>query len=174
MLRRIIRLVVILPAVAVLAAIGLANTQDVRLALDPFRPDDPALSLVLPFYVWLLAALILGVVVGGLATWAPQARWRRSARARRDGDAALEGRGRPPRPRAAADIRGPLGGSGRSAGSGGRSRQISFADPTQGGQKVSYARNLTDADRGKYAHYEPWNTCSVLARRTYDWPFISE
>ena len=80
MLRRIIRLVVILPVVAVLAAIGLANTQDVRLALDPFRPDDPALSLVLPFYVWLLAALILGVLIGGMATWASQARWRRSAR----------------------------------------------------------------------------------------------
>jgi uncharacterized integral membrane protein len=80
MLRRIIRLVVILPAVAILAAIGLANTQDVRLALDPFRPDDPALSLVLPFYIWLLTALILGVLIGGLATWASQARWRRSAR----------------------------------------------------------------------------------------------
>jgi len=80
MLRRLIRLVVVLPAVAVLAAIGLANTQDVRLALDPFRPDDPALSLVLPFYIWLLAALILGVFIGGLATWASQARWRRSAR----------------------------------------------------------------------------------------------
>jgi uncharacterized integral membrane protein len=77
---RIIRLVVILPAVAVLAAIGLANTQDVRLALDPFRPGDPALSLVLPFYVWLLAALILGVLIGGLASWGTQARWRRSAR----------------------------------------------------------------------------------------------
>jgi uncharacterized integral membrane protein len=80
MLRRIVRLVVILPAVAILAAIGLANTQDVRLALDPFRPDDPALSLVLPFYVWLLATLILGVLLGGLAMWATQARWRRSAR----------------------------------------------------------------------------------------------
>jgi uncharacterized protein HemY len=79
-MRRIVRLFVILPAVAVLVGIGLANTQDVRLGLDPFRPDDPALSLVLPFYVWLLAALIVGVVVGGLATWGTQARWRRSAR----------------------------------------------------------------------------------------------
>jgi uncharacterized integral membrane protein len=80
MLRRIVRFVLILPAVVVLAAIGLANTQDVRLSLDPFRPDDPVLSLVLPFYVWLLAALIAGVLIGGLATWASQARWRRSAR----------------------------------------------------------------------------------------------
>jgi hypothetical protein len=79
-LRRVIRLVVLAPVVVVLAAIGVANTQGVRLALDPFRPDDPALSLVLPFYAWLLAALILGVIVGGMATWATQARWRRSAR----------------------------------------------------------------------------------------------
>jgi uncharacterized protein HemY len=80
MLRRIVRFVVILPAAVVLATVGLANTQDVRLALDPFRPDDPALSLVLPFYVWLLAALILGVLIGGMATWASQAHWRQSAR----------------------------------------------------------------------------------------------
>lgn len=80
MLRRIIRLVVLLPSVAVLAAIGVANTHWVRLSLDPFRPDDPALSLELPFYAWLLGALIVGVIAGGLATWRTQARWRRSAR----------------------------------------------------------------------------------------------
>src|SRR5512145_276844 len=68
------------PATVVLVALGVANIHDVRLALDPFRPDDPALSIVLPFYVWLLAALIVGVVTGGLATWLTQAHWRRSAR----------------------------------------------------------------------------------------------
>ncbi len=81
MLRRILRFLVAVPIVVVLAALGVANIHDVRLALDPFRPDDPALSVVLPFYVWLLAALIAGVVLGGLATWFTQAHWRRSARA---------------------------------------------------------------------------------------------
>jgi uncharacterized integral membrane protein len=85
-LRRIVRLVVLLPIVVVLVALGVANVHDVRLALDPFRPDDPALSIVLPFYAWLLAALIVGVVIGGFATWMTQARWRRSAR-RRDAEA---------------------------------------------------------------------------------------
>jgi uncharacterized integral membrane protein len=80
MLHRIVRYIVLAPAVVVLAAIGLANTQDVRLALDPFRPGDPALSLVLPFYVWLLTSLIVGVLIGGMATWASQAHWRQSAR----------------------------------------------------------------------------------------------
>lgn len=80
MLRRIFRLLVLLPAAVVGGALGVANTHDVRLILDPFRPDDPALAVVLPFYAWLLGALILGVIVGGLATWWAQARWRRSAR----------------------------------------------------------------------------------------------
>jgi hypothetical protein len=81
-LRRIIRLVLLLPAAVVLAALGIANTHDVRLVLDPFRPDAPALSLMLPFYVWLLGTLILGVLIGGAATWATQSHWRRSARRR--------------------------------------------------------------------------------------------
>jgi MFS superfamily sulfate permease-like transporter len=85
-LRRIVRFVVAVPAVVVLVALGVANIHDVRLALDPFRPDDPALSIVLPFYVWLLTALTIGVVVGGLATWMTQATWRRSAR-RQDAEA---------------------------------------------------------------------------------------
>jgi hypothetical protein len=80
MLRRIIRLFVVLPVIVVLVAIGLANTHWVRLSLDPFRPDDPALAFELPFYWWLLGALIIGVILGGLATWMAQARWRRSAR----------------------------------------------------------------------------------------------
>jgi len=80
-LRRILRFVVAVPIVGALVALGVANIHDVRLALDPFRPDDPALSIVLPFYVWLLAALIVGVVTGGLATWLTQAHWRRSAKA---------------------------------------------------------------------------------------------
>src|SRR5262245_9701923 len=76
------RLLVVLPVVIVLVALGVANDHDVRLGLDPFRPADPVLSLVLPFYAWLLAALIIGVVVGGTATWLTQAGWRRSARSR--------------------------------------------------------------------------------------------
>jgi hypothetical protein len=50
--------------------------------LDPFRPGDPALSLVLPLYAYLFGMLLLGVVIGGIATWTTQARWRRNARQR--------------------------------------------------------------------------------------------
>ena len=35
----------------------------------PFRPDEPVLFLVLPFYAYLFGMLLLGIVIGGLATW---------------------------------------------------------------------------------------------------------
>lgn len=78
-LRRIVRLFVVLPTVVVLVAVGVANSQWVRLSLDPFRPDDPAMWLEAPLFAWLLGALILGVMIGGFATWLAQARWRRKA-----------------------------------------------------------------------------------------------
>jgi hypothetical protein len=80
-LRRFLRWVIGLPVVAILVALGLANDQPVSLVLDPFRPANPAISLQpLPFYLYLFGALTLGVIAGGLATWAAQAHVRRSAR----------------------------------------------------------------------------------------------
>ena len=37
---------------------------------------------MLPFYAYLFGALLVGVVIGGAATWMTQARWRRNARQR--------------------------------------------------------------------------------------------
>jgi hypothetical protein len=54
--------------------------------LDPFRPDEPVLSVVLPFYGFLIGALLVGVVLGGVVMWMTQGRWRRIAR-RRGADA---------------------------------------------------------------------------------------
>jgi len=81
-LRRIVWFFVAFPAALVLVTLAVSNRHGVRLVLDPFRPADPVISLVLPFYAYLFGALILGVVIGGLATWRTQARWRRSARRR--------------------------------------------------------------------------------------------
>jgi hypothetical protein len=79
-LRRIVWLLIALPAGLLLVTLAVANRHEVRLALDPFRPDAPVLSLVLPFYAYLFAAMLVGVVLGGIAMWLSQGRWRRSAR----------------------------------------------------------------------------------------------
>jgi uncharacterized integral membrane protein len=82
MLRRIAWLLVAVPAGLLLVTLAVANRHKVRLVLDPFRRADPVISLELPFYAYLFGALLVGVVIGGMATWMSQARWRRSARRR--------------------------------------------------------------------------------------------
>ena len=82
MLRRAWKYLLGLPAAIVLLTLAVINRHGVRLMLDPFRPEEPVISLVLPFYVYLIGMLLIGIVIGGLATWVTQARWRRSARRR--------------------------------------------------------------------------------------------
>jgi hypothetical protein len=79
-LRRSIWWLIAFPVAAALVALAVINRHGVRLVLDPFRPDDPVLSIVLPFYAYLFGALIAGVILGGLAAWFAQAGWRRAAR----------------------------------------------------------------------------------------------
>ena len=80
MLRRIIWFPIALLAAILLVTLAVSNRETVRLVLDPFRPEAPVLSIALPFYVYLLGALTIGVILGGVATWMTQGRWRRTAR----------------------------------------------------------------------------------------------
>ncbi len=80
MLRRVLSLLIGFPIGIVLVAIAVSNRQPVDLILDPFRPEAPALSIELPFYIYLMAALVVGVILGGVATWMGQSRWRQTAR----------------------------------------------------------------------------------------------
>lgn len=82
MLRRVLGILVAVPVAVLLITLAVANRHGVRLVLDPFRPDEPVLSLVLPFYAYLFGTLLIGILVGGLAMWLTQARWRRTARRR--------------------------------------------------------------------------------------------
>ena len=80
MLRRILWLLIAFPAGLLLITLAVVNRHEVRLVLDPFRPETPVVSLVLPFYAYLFIALLVGVLLGGMAMWLSQARWRRNAR----------------------------------------------------------------------------------------------
>lgn len=80
MLRRIAWILIAFPAAVLLVTLAIANRHSVQLVLDPFRPDAPAVSLVLPFYAYLFAALVVGVFLGGAAMWITQRHWRRNAR----------------------------------------------------------------------------------------------
>lgn len=82
MIGRILGLLFGFVAAVFLVTLAVANRHTVRLVLDPFNPLDPVLAAELPFYAFLFGMLIIGVILGGIATWMSQSRWRRLARAR--------------------------------------------------------------------------------------------
>lgn len=82
MLRRILGLLIAFPAFLFLVTLAVTNKHPVLLKLDPFRPDDPVLSVEIPFFYYLLGSMVLGVLLGGVATWYTQGHWRQSARTR--------------------------------------------------------------------------------------------
>ena len=85
MFRKVVTWVLIVPLAAVIIAFAVANRQTVTVSFDPFSPTSPASAATLPLFVVLFMALILGVLVGGIAAWLGQRRWRRAAR-RLDGE----------------------------------------------------------------------------------------
>lgn len=83
MIQRAIGLVLGFIGAIGLITLAVSNRHAVRLVLDPFHPEAPAVSIdALPLYAYIFGALIIGVIVGGLAAWVGQSKWRRTARAR--------------------------------------------------------------------------------------------
>ncbi|MGJ8569557.1 MAG: LapA family protein [Hoeflea sp.] len=80
MIKRIIALAILVPTGIVLIMLSVANRTAVTLALNPFDPSDTVLSVTLPFFVFLFAMLILGMIIGSLATWFKQGKHRKQAR----------------------------------------------------------------------------------------------
>lgn len=81
-MKKLLWVFIIVPVGILLTAVAVANRHEVSLVLDPFAPANPALAVSMPFFVFLIIAMIVGVFLGGLGTWLTQGRWRRSARER--------------------------------------------------------------------------------------------
>lgn len=78
--KRLWTLLVVLPLAVVLIIFGVANRQVVQISLDPVATDAPWFAVSVPLFVALFAALILGVIIGGVATWFTQSVYRKQAR----------------------------------------------------------------------------------------------
>ena len=81
-MRRLLWMIFIIPFGVVIVALAVANRHTVQLILDPFAPNDPALAVDVPLYVVLFGAMLVGILLGGFATWVGQGKWRRTARMR--------------------------------------------------------------------------------------------
>ena len=110
MLRKLFAAVILLPLAVIIVAFAVANRQPATVSLDPFGGAEPAASVTLPLFALIILTLIVGVLIGGAASWLRQGKWRGSARRferelrhLRDKLAALEGQGgqAEPPPRAA-------------------------------------------------------------------------
>ena len=68
------------PVGVILITIAISNRQIVTFSIDPVSKIDPFFSLSLPLYLMLFAAMLFGIIFGGIAAWIAQGKWRRNAR----------------------------------------------------------------------------------------------
>lgn len=80
MLARLIVVLILIPVAVVLIALTVANRDIAAFTLDPFNPGNPALTFQAPLFVFLYLSLLIGLVLGGAATWFTQRKHRKRAR----------------------------------------------------------------------------------------------
>ena len=68
------------PVAVLVTGVAVANRHSVQFALDPLSASDPLFSAELPLFVLLLAAVLVGLLIGGVASWINQGKYRRAAR----------------------------------------------------------------------------------------------
>jgi uncharacterized integral membrane protein len=80
MIRKIVTAVILIPLAVVIIGFAVANRQAVTVSFDPFNAANPAYAATLPLFVIVLLLVILGVMIGGVAAWLRQSKWRHLAR----------------------------------------------------------------------------------------------
>ncbi|MGH6770478.1 MAG: LapA family protein [Xanthobacteraceae bacterium] len=80
MIRKIVTALILIPLAVVLISFAVANRQAVVISFDPFDRTAPALSFTIPLFALILALVVCGVIVGGIAAWLRQGKWRWRAR----------------------------------------------------------------------------------------------
>jgi uncharacterized integral membrane protein len=80
MIRSFVAALVLVPLAVLIVLLALANRQAVTLSLDPLLSDKPLVTVTQPLFILLLAAVLAGVIVGGIAAWLRQGKWRQAAK----------------------------------------------------------------------------------------------
>ena len=78
-MRKLVAALILVPIGVLLVALAVVNRKPVTLGLNPFDSAS-GLNVEAPLFLFLLGSFALGLVVGGIATWLGQGKWRRLAR----------------------------------------------------------------------------------------------
>ncbi len=78
---RFLKALILLPIAILVVLLAVANRAPVTLSLDPFSQEAPEFSTQVPLFAVIFAAVMVGILIGGTASWLAQGK-NRSARRR--------------------------------------------------------------------------------------------
>jgi hypothetical protein len=79
---RLLRILILFVLAIAVVAFAVANRHFVNFVVDPLGGPASDLLVEAPLFVFLFGAMLIGFVIGGVAAWFGQARWRNAARGR--------------------------------------------------------------------------------------------
>ena len=79
-MRKFVAIAVLVPLAIIIVMFAVANREVITVSFDPFDSAHPALALKMPLFMLIFMLVAVGVVVGGIAAWLKQHKWRIRAR----------------------------------------------------------------------------------------------
>jgi uncharacterized integral membrane protein len=79
-MRRVLAYLVLIPLAIVIVMFAVANREAIIVSFDPFDAAHPAFALKVPLFAVIFTLVGVGVMIGGIASWLRQSRWRMRAR----------------------------------------------------------------------------------------------
>ena len=79
-MRKAIAIAILVPLAILIVMFAVANREVITVSFDPFDSVTPALAFKMPLFMLIFALVTVGVVVGGIAAWLKQHKWRMRAR----------------------------------------------------------------------------------------------
>jgi len=79
-MRKLVTIFVLVPLAIIIVMFAVSNREIITVSFDPFDSVAPALAFKMPLFMLIFALVTVGVVVGGIAAWLKQHKWRMRAR----------------------------------------------------------------------------------------------
>ena len=79
-MRKIVTAAVFIPLAVIIVTFAVANREIATVSFDPFDSAQPAFAVRMPLFILIFVLVGLGVLIGGVAAWLKQHKWRVRAR----------------------------------------------------------------------------------------------